>query len=397
MSALPERVRRQAELANQLATKAKTGTLTLEDVNSTPSSVQMPPAPNPQPVMPSGFNPQPAGNAAVPGLNQPGFNPQPPAAPTPPAQSGAPAPTAQPQSPQPDDQAEHRYRVLQGKYNAEVPRLQQQNRELQQNFQAMQNQLSATQALLASIGQQPQAPNLPQPSAPPQLVTPKEVTEFGADLYDFVKRAAQEVVGPQVHSLEERFRPVAQTVQQLAPAVQQNREDQQRTAQEVAHEKMCNGLDELAPGWETINTSPEFQAWLDTVDPYAGAKRGAMLAQAYGNGNVTRVAAFFTGFQNEHAAVAPTGQQAQQTAQGNPPAATPTVALASLAAPGTGVGGPSAAGTPPESGQPRVYTQAEIGAFYRDVARGVYRGRDADKVAIERDIFAAQKSGRVRP
>ena len=387
MSALPDRVRQQAELANQLAAKARAGTMTFEDMNAQASSIQLPPVAQAQPPMPKGFQPQPAG-PGVPGLGTPGFQPQAAAAPAP----AAPAP-----APQEDPAAEQRYKVLQGKYNAEVPRYQQQLKEQGFQLQAMQNQLASTQALLAGLGQQAQAPRLGQPAPAPSLVTPKEVTEFGADLYDFVKRAAQEVVAPQVHSLEERFRPVAQTVQNLAPAVQQNAENQARTASEVAHERMCNGLDDLAEGWESVNNSPEFHAWLDAQDPYAGAKRGAMLAQAYGSGDVTRVAAFFTGFTKEHAAVAPSGQQPQPAAQGTNPAATPNVSLASLAAPGTGVGGPQAAGTPNESGQHRVYTRSEIATFYEDVRKGAYRGREADKQAIERDIFNAQKQGRLRP
>ncbi len=389
MSALPNRIRQQAELANQLAAKAKSGTLTMEDVRS-PTLTPAAPAPMGEQPMPKGFQPQPAG-PGVPGLGTPGFQPQAPTAPNAqaPAAPNAPAPA--------DDQAEHRYKVLQGKYNAEVPRLQAQNKELSERFSAMQNQLSATQALLAGMGQQPQAPHLAQRPAQASLVTPKEVTEFGADLYDFVKRAAQEVVAPQVHSLEERFRPTAQAVQQMAPMVQQTAENQQRTTADVAHERMCDGLDYACEGWETVNKSPEFQAWLDEVDPYAGAKRGAMLAQAYGSGDVTRVAAFFTGFTKEHAAVAPGQQQNAPAGQGTPPAPTPNVTLASLAAPGTGIGGPQAAGTPNESGQQRVYTQAEISAFYTDVRKGAYRNRVADKDAIERDIFLAQKQGRVRP
>lgn len=389
MSALPDRVRQQAELANQLAAKAKAGTMTFEDLNAQASGIQLPPvAPAAQP-MPKGFQPQPAG-PGVPGLGTPGFNPQPTAQPAANAQTPpAPAP-----APADDPAAEQRYKVLQGKYNAEVPRYQQQLKEREAQLQAMQNQLASTQALLAGMAQPPQ---LARAAPAPSLVTPKEVTEFGADLYDFVKRAAQEVVAPQVHSLEERFRPVAQTVQNLAPAVQQNAENQARTAAEVAHEKMCNGLDELATGWEAVNSTPEFLAWLEQPDPYAGARRGDMLAQAYRSGDVTRVANFFTGFTKEHAAVAPSGQQPQPAAQGTTPAATPNVSLASLAAPGTGVGGPQAAGTPNESGQQRVYTRSEIAAFYEDVRKNAYRGRDAEKVAIERDIFNAQKQGRVRP
>ena len=84
MSALPERVRQAAELANQLAAKAKAGTMTFEDMNSTPNGVTLPPAPQAQPQMPKGFQPQPAG-PGVPGLGTPGFQPQPAATPQAPA------------------------------------------------------------------------------------------------------------------------------------------------------------------------------------------------------------------------------------------------------------------------------------------------------------------------
>ena len=95
-------------------------------------------------------------------------------------------------------------------------------KELRAQLQAMQNQLASTQALLADIGQQPR-PRLRQQLQQPSLVTAKEVTEFGEDLYDFVKRAAAKKWShPRFTPSKRRFRPVAQTVQQLAPAVQQN-------------------------------------------------------------------------------------------------------------------------------------------------------------------------------
>jgi hypothetical protein len=404
-TALPEAVRRAAELSNQLAAKAKTGTLTYEDVAMSPQQVQMPAANQPQ-QMPSGFQPQAAG-AGAPGLGTPGFNPQPAEAPRPPTAAGAAQPQVitqppQPQTPAPpeDPASEQRFRVLQGKYNAEVPRLHQEKKTLEQQNQALQNQLQATQALLAGLAQPPVTN---QPPSNQSLVTEKEVKEFGGDLIDVMRRVAREEVVPRVRTLEEQFRPTQQTVQQIAPMVQQTVENSQRTAAELAHERMCNGLDAAVQDghgnsiWESINQSPDFQAWLDQVDPYSGAKRGAMLVQAYESHDLPRVATFFTGFMKEHAAVAPTGQQQAPTPQGTPPAGTPAVSLASLAAPGTGVGGPVSAGAPNESGQQRVYTQAEIGAFYRDSQRGAYKGREAERAAIERDIFLAQKSGRVRP
>jgi hypothetical protein len=394
MPALPESVRKAAELSNQLQQKSKAGTLTFEDVNMRADQVQMPTAQQPMPV---GFQPQPAGTG-VPGLGTPGFNPQPAAAPAQPQpQSVASTPPPQPQE---DPAAEQRFKVLQGKYNAEVPRLHEEKKNLAKQNEALQNQLAATQALLANLAQPP----VIHTHAPEQsLVTPKEVQEYGADLIDVVRRVAQEVVQPKIRTLEEQFRPVAQTVQQLAPQVQQTAESQQKTAADLAHEQMCNALDSAvvdANGnsiWERINESPEFQAWLAQTDPYAGAQRGAMLAQAYRNQDLPRVAAFFTGFMKENAAVAPTGQQQTRTPAGANQPGTPNVSLASLAAPGTGVGGPVNAGAPNEPGQSRVYTQSEISAFYKDVQKGAYRGRDADRIAIEKDIFNASKTGRIRP
>jgi len=405
MPALPESVRRSTELANQLAAKAKAGTLTLEDVSMTPGQVQMPGSPD-RPPMPAGFQPQPAGTG-VPGLGTPGFNPQPPAEPNAP-RAAAPAPQpAVPNQPAPvsqpaadDPAAEQRFKVLQGKYNAEVPRLHQEKKQLEQQLAQMQSQLNSTQSILANFAQPPVTQQAPQEQP---LVTAQEVKEFGADLIDVVRRVAREEVVPRVRTLEEQFRPTQQTVQQMAPMVSQTAEDSRRTAAQVAHDQMCNGLDAAVTDangnsvWEAVNQSPDFQAWLDAVDPYSGAKRGAMLVQAYESHNVPRVAAFFTGFMKEHAAVAPTGQQQAPTPQGTPPAGTPAVSLASLAAPGTGIGGPANAGAPNESGQQRVYTLAEISAFYRDSQRGVYKNREPERQALEKDIFLAQKSGRVRP
>ncbi len=403
MPALPESVRRAAELSNQLAAKAKAGTLTFEDTQMSPNQVQVA-APQQQP-MPAGFQPQAAGTG-VPGLGSPGFNPQPPAepnapraaAPPQPAAPNQPAPVSQPAAD--DPAAEQRFKVLQGKYNAEVPRLHQEKKAQAEQIAALQNQLQSTQQILANFAQPPVTN---QPAQQPSLVTEQEVKEFGPDLIDIVRRVATEVVQPRIRTLEEQFRPTAAAVQQMAPMVQQTAEDSRRTSAQVAHETMCNGLDAAVTDgngnsiWEAINDHPEFQAWLDQVDPYAGAKRGAMLSQAYGSHDVPRVAAFFTGFMKEHAAVAPTGQQQATAPQGTPPAGSPMVSLASLAAPGTGVGGPASAGAPNESGQQRVYTLAEISAFYRDSQRGVYKNREPERQALEKDIFLAQKSGRVRP
>ena len=361
MATLPSAVKAAAARADDLAKKLKAGTLTAQDI------------PNPKaPTNPTVTLEQPPAPAPAPA----------PVAPAPAAVAPAPAPAPAPAQPDPFEQ---RYRVLQGKYDAEVPRLHEQLR-------GMQAHLASTQSLLSQLGSQ-QAVN-PQTLLPPvqPLVKDSEIKEFGADLFDFIQRAAKQAVIPEVGQMvEQRITPVMSQMQQLGGNVQNVANQQQVSAEQ----QIFNDIDRLVgPDWETINDSPQFLEWLQVVDPYSGATRGAMLSAAFQNRDAPRVARFFNGFRQEHAAGQQPAAAAPAAAPASPQGAAPPVTLASLAAPGMG-NAPPPAGTPTEAGQ-RVWTLPEISAFYADVQRGRYKGRQADQAAIERDIFLAQKSGRIR-
>ena len=360
--ALPTAIKEAAERADALQAKFKSGTLTVEDMG------------------------QPINAPTNPDIGTPkaGAAPAPAPAPAPPP-AGEPPVVPPPETPAPPDY-QHKFNVLQGKYNAEVPRLHEQNRSLSAELQSMRQQLAATQGMVAALGQQQAGNPSPAPNASGRLVKDEEIKEYGADLIDVIKRAAREAVLSEIDSMvNQRVAPVVHQVQQLTPAVQDVQQKQALTAEQ----QLYASLDGAVPGWEQINESQEFVNWLHQPDPYAGVPRGAMLAQAFQNGDVPRVAQFFTGFQKENAVVSPSGT--------TPPAAQaaiPAVSLAALAAPGTGNGGPPA-GAPNEAGR-RIYTVAEISEFYRDVQKGAYRGKVAQAQAIEKDIFLAQKQGRVR-
>lgn len=110
-----------------------------------------------------------------------------------------------------------------------------------------------------------------------------------------------------------------------------------------------------------------------------------MLRSAFENNNGPRVLAFFKTFTNENAAFQ-TGAQIETAGQ-------PQVDLNTLVAPGRASDGSAPRAQEESSG--RQWTQAEIGQFYADVQRGVYRDDPAKKAAIENDIFAAQSAGRI--
>lgn len=361
MSALPKAVRAQVERSNQLAT---------EYVNSLKGGE--PPAGAPPAGEP------PAGEPA-----------------TPPAASGAPAtpPAGEPATPPasgepPKEGWEQKYRVLQGKYNAEVPRLQNQVREQHTQLQSFQSQLTATQNLLASLSAQREtAPAASTPATPPtatKLVKDEEVKEFGADLIDVMRRVVREEQASLLPEIDRRVAPVAQRVNQVAQATQD-------VGQRVAQNDQQSVLAMLAsavPNWQEMNEDPGFLEWLDQVDPFSGAQRGALLKQAYKAHDGSRVVAFFSGYLKEHAAVTP-------PAAPKVPAAAPAPQrnLEQFVAPGTPKTG--AASTQDGSGK-RVWSRAEIGQFYADVQAGRFKGTKEQRKQVETDIFAAQREGRIR-
>ena len=226
----------------------------------------------------------------------------------------------------------------------------------------------------------------------PQLVSAKEVEDYGADLIDVMKRVATEAVMP-------LLKPIATTVGQVQARVE-------TTADEASKQflsRMNSAMDNRVPGWQDLNQDPNFIAWTKRNDVYSGLNRQELLQKAWYAGDSNRVAAFFEGFLAEEAAVDPAAaqarQQAWQSAGGHaaqPPASSapttaPRVTLEQLAAPGRA----RAAATAPVGTRP-VWTAEGISQFYMDCARGVFNGREAERLATEADLMAAQREGRIQ-
>jgi hypothetical protein len=309
-----------------------------------------------------------------------------------PAAEAAPEVAPAPAAPEPAPVAseleveKHRYKVLQGKYNNEVPRLQRTVQNLETQIQELRQQTLAQQTLLANMSK-PAAP-APAP-APTKLVSDEETKEFGSDLIDVIRRAAREEVMAEVGPLiEKRLQPVAQRAEMAHTAAA-------ATSQEVARRSQDDVLALLAdevPDWEQVNADEAFITWLQQPDAYSGEKRHDLLKRAFIRYDGPRVVAFFKGFLQEHAAV--TAAPAQQPA--NPaasPAGTPKVQMKDLVAPGTPKQGSAVT---PGSQAKRIWSSPEISQFYRDVSRGVYKGREKEAKQMEADIFLAQREGRVR-
>jgi hypothetical protein len=74
------------------------------------------------------------------------------------------------------------------------------------------------------------------------------------------------------------------------------------------------------------------------------------------------------------------------------PTAPPKPGLESLAAPGKA----RTSAQPNAPAEKQIITTADVNAFYDAVRKGYYNGREAEKNALEQELFAAQREGRVR-
>lgn len=267
----------------------------------------------------------------------------------------------------PDDW-EAKYRTLQGKYDAEVPRLHQTVRELNA-------QMGSMQQLVANLNATP-APNQPsQPTAPPQkLVSDKEVQEYGADTIDLVRRVVREEVGPLLGELRGQLN---QFGSRVSSQVQQVATRQNMTADETFFAR----LDQALPEWKQINGNQQFHAWLSEVDPMTGITRQTYLDDARRNLDVARVTSIFNQFKAVTAQTVPATRS------------NPATELEKQIAPGKSR---SDAAPVTPSPQKRTYTTTEISQFYDDVLRGKYKNRAQEKDQIERDIFLAQRENRIK-
>jgi hypothetical protein len=313
-------------------------------------------------------------------------NAQPPADPNAPAPSATPAPSAidnkkpdqpavpaggsdpQPSvsQPPPAEDFERKYRVLQGKYDAEIASANRQIAQLNERLLTQQNLIETMRANPAPPT--PAADNTHK--AGKKFIKEEDVEEYGKDMVEFAKRAALEAIQPELDTLRSEN---AELKRQLG-------QTQEVTAQS-ARERVYLALDRDVPDWQTINTNQKFLDWLGEPDVFSGTPRGELLGHAYKNNDVTRVVNIFKAFKREDSAIAPTP---------TPTGRTPALDVATLVAPGS----PKSASAEAPGDTKRTWSQAEISSFYEQKRRGKISAADA--LNIEREIALATREGRVK-
>lgn len=140
---------------------------------------------------------------------------------------------------------EQKFRVIEGKYRAEIPRLLDQNRELSDRLD---NAIKAMEA------------KAQEPQKEAKLVTDADVEAYGADLVDMVRRASREefdsLAKKLVEKLEQRFGQVVEQVAQTEQRVVKSDTD-----------KFWDAVLKTVPEFEAINNDPRWFAFLDARIP----------------------------------------------------------------------------------------------------------------------------------
>lgn len=246
------------------------------------------------------------------------------------------------QEPPKEDPWEHKYKVMEGKYRAEVPRLAADNRDLRQKL----DNLTAEMEQLKSKASTPSQP----------LISAEDREKYGDDLLDVIKRTAQEQVAAK-----------DQEIAELKRRLDSVHQDTAKTAEVTFYDQ----LSAKVPDWVTINGEDSFLKWLDEYDELTGRTRQDLLSEAEGARDAERVARFFTKWkatQQQNVATSQRNLQAQVTPDSN-----------KVVKPPVGK---------------RYFTRAEIAEFYSAARRGEIKAKDM--VAMEAEIHSATVEGRIR-
>lgn len=261
-----------------------------------------------------------------------------------------------------------RWLSLQGQWNS----LRGQNDSLTQRVAQLEQLITTMQTAPA----QP-APEQRQTQSE-KYITPQDVENYGEDMVEFAQRVSRQENAALRTELE-RTQKVLMAMEQRLNGLQQV----VPTVQQVAHRQHLSAeqeffaaIGDMVPGWEATNSNPNFHEWLLTPDPLTGITRQTYLEDAQKSLDAARVAAIFSAF-----------------APGKPATAQPNKASSELEhqiAPGR-----TLAASSPSTQEAKRWSRAEISKLYQDRQRGVFKGREAEFKELERDIFAAQKDGRI--
>lgn len=250
---------------------------------------------------------------------------------------------------------QQKYRTLKGMYDADVPRLHAQVKELNNRLVELQRAAADTPKPTA------------QQATTTKLVTDEDVQAFGADLIEVQRKVAREVA-----------QDVRAEIDALKADNAKLREQLQATGTQVVEATFEQRLHRMVPDFDAVNADPKWIEWLNEVDPILRAPRKAVAQEAFNRGDADGVAYYVDLFKKSSAPV----EQPRATSKADEVAR--QIQPNRVASTGT-----------PVSQTGKTYTNADIQKMFQKAADLGGRGQLEAARKLEAEIDAAFMEGRV--
>lgn len=231
----------------------------------------------------------------------------------------------------------------------------------------------------------------------PAELTQEERDSMGEDLITIITKQVRAEMRPVIAALQDDIK---RRLAEVSAPIAKLEENVATQTHRTEAERFVASLRDKVADFDAVNVDTAFLAWLGEEDVFAGEIRQNLLDKAIKTFDVPRTVAFFNAFLTQTGGGGsrsgqngPSGEQAGTGTPAQPP--TPAPNLADFASPGR----PGATAAPmgaPVSGQTRIWTPQDVRKFYDDVRAGLYAGKDAERAALEADIYVAQSQGRFR-
>ncbi len=252
-----------------------------------------------------------------------------------------------------------KYATLRGKYDAEVPRLHQQVKELTDQMNAIRHEAEAAKKAEAE-----------KPKEKVSYVTDADREEYGDDLIDFQRRVAKEAS----QEYEDRFEQQAKVIEQLQQQIS-------NTGNQVGEVGFTQKLNALVPGFDQLDNDERWVAWLNEYDPMTRGPRRDQAQSAFNSGDAEAVAHYVGLFResiNEPVANGKSDRQTELEKQVTPSRSASTVTNKS------------------SSKNSKVYSERELNNAWTKIRTLNTQGKYDDAEKLEAELTAAYMEGRVK-
>ncbi len=251
-----------------------------------------------------------------------------------------------------------KYATLRGKYDAEVPRLHQQVKELTDQMNAIREEAQAAKKAEAE-----------KPKEKVSYVTDADREEYGDDLIDFQRRVAKEVS----QDYEERFEQQSRVIQDLQSKIS-------NTDSQVGEVGFTQKLNALVPGFDQLDSDERWVAWLNEIDPMTRGPRRDQAQAAFNSGDAEAVAHYVSLFRGsvEPVANGKSDRQTELEKQVTPSRSASTVASKS------------------SNNSSKIYSEKELDRGWTKIRDLNSQGKYDDAEKLEAELTVAYMEGRVK-